>query len=85
MLARGIPALAANTHEFGIYAERKVFSKQVDWFASAKTLEIGCVENFIEAIENQNQLPTGLFERAVPRSGMPNMGGVDVQPSNDIC
>lgn len=80
-----LKGLPANNHEFGIYAEHKTFGKQVDWFLSAETLDIAALDMFVDAIENQTQLPRGLIGGALPREGMPNVGGTDIQLSKYFC
>lgn len=68
-----------NVNEFGAYVEKRIFNKQVDWFMSTETFDVEYVERFINAIENQSQLPTGFIEGALLRFGMPDVGGADLQ------
>lgn len=48
-------------------------------------VDIEYVEKFVNSIENQTQLPAGFIKGALPRSGMPDVGGADLQLTSCIC
>ncbi|KAG4077066.1 hypothetical protein HA402_016053 [Bradysia odoriphaga] len=80
----GLPAIR---HEFGNFTERKIFGKQIDWFASYKTMDYGFVESFVNSVENGSLLPPGFIESSgvVPRFGDPYVDGADIEVNNYIC
>lgn len=78
-------ASGIDVNEFGAHVERRIFKKQVNWFDSAETVDIEYVERFINAIETQSQLPDGFIKGAVPRAGLPDVGGADLQLTGYIC
>ncbi len=74
-----LKGLPFKRHEFGMYAERKIFQKQIDWFCSYETFNQPYVEKFTKAIECQSQLPSGFITGALPRAGDPYVDGVSME------
>ncbi|KAG4077177.1 hypothetical protein HA402_016164 [Bradysia odoriphaga] len=70
--------LSPMQHEFGFYAEKKIFGEQIKWFWY-EVMDLEFVESFVEAIENQSSLPPGFVRGGVPRHGEMNLDGVDIE------
>ncbi|XP_037035951.1 uncharacterized protein LOC119074095 [Bradysia coprophila] len=80
----GLPVIP---HEFGTFTERKIFGKQIDWFASYRAMDYEFVERFVHSVENGGPLPPSYIESSgvVPRLGDPYVDGADIEVNNYIC
>lgn len=78
-----LKGLPPDRYEFGRYNEIRIFGTQVDWISSIHA-DVGYIERFISAIENNHLLPDGFVYGVVDRVQSPGVG-LDLQIPSYLC
>lgn len=85
-----VPQLPTSELEFGVFMEKKVFGKHVNWFGSAVIMQEkgkAYINHFIDAVEQQRSLPKEcVIQQLVSRSDyLYAMPGMDIEVLSEMC
>jgi hypothetical protein len=71
--------------EFGRLGEMNLFKEHINWFQSKETININYIQQFLNAIENETELPV-LTRNDGAISREPSIGlGVDILNDRFFC